>query len=131
MFEAYVKERDGHGARSGARRLTFAASLALHGVLLGAAVAHSFWHVDELSAPGVPVTFVHALAPPPPPRPPPAATQDSRVRPRAKQSAVDPVPIVHPSAEPVAQPVAEEKPEPAAEPEAEPGEAESPEGQAG
>jgi periplasmic protein TonB len=52
-------------------RLMLALSIALHGGLLGAGVAYSFWHIDELTPPSVKVTFLSA-APPPPPPPPPA-----------------------------------------------------------
>ena len=53
MFESFVKQ-SGADVRSGLwKQLIFAASFAVHGVLLVAATAHSFWYVDELTAPAV------------------------------------------------------------------------------
>jgi len=72
-FDAYVVAGGvGRRPRSGARRTTFAVSLAVHGTAIAVAVGYSFWHIEELSPPSVAVTFVSALAPPPAP-PPPAA----------------------------------------------------------
>ena len=53
-----------------------AVSLAAHGLLVALGVVVSFWHVDELSAPAVSVTFLTAPTPPPPP--PPASKASPR-----------------------------------------------------
>jgi periplasmic protein TonB len=132
MFEAFVKAAGNETTSNrGARRVIFAVSVALHAVLLSAAVVQSFWQVDELSPPGIPVTFVQAMAAPPPPPPPPAA-QVERSRPKTPRSVarVEPTPIVQPSAEPAPEPA--EKPEPAAaEVVEEAGDEAAPEGQVG
>jgi outer membrane biosynthesis protein TonB len=54
------------------RRLTLILSVILHALAGTAAVAYSFWHVEELSPSTVTVTFVSAAAAPPAPPPPPA-----------------------------------------------------------
>ncbi|MEO8214643.1 MAG: energy transducer TonB [Myxococcales bacterium] len=68
-FESYLQQGSVRPTRG--RRITYTVSLALHGAAVLAAVAYSFWHVDELSPPSVTVTFVSAAAAPPPPPPPP------------------------------------------------------------
>ena len=67
-FEAYLAEVG--APRRGTRRLIVVVSIAVHAVALAAAVAYSFWHVEELTPPVVTVTFISAAAPPPPPPPP-------------------------------------------------------------
>jgi periplasmic protein TonB len=108
MFEAYVTERAGGRRRGGTRRLVFMVSVALHGALLSGAVAHSFWQVDELSPPGVTVTFIQAMVAPPPPPPPPAAAVAEKVRPKPKKPRLEMPEIVQPAPTPEQPP--EEKP---------------------
>jgi periplasmic protein TonB len=100
-FEAFLTQ-DRVLPRKG-RRIMVALSLALHGGLLVAAVAYSFWHVDELSPPTVTVTFLANAPPPPPPPPPPK-----------KRSAVTPTvtrEIVQPRATDLLQPKTQQKEE--------------------
>jgi periplasmic protein TonB len=75
-FEAFLTQ--GRAKPRKARWLTGSVSLCLHGGLLVAAVAYSFWHVDELSPPTVTVTFLAATPPPPPPPPPKRRSSDSK-----------------------------------------------------
>src|SRR5437879_859766 len=51
--------------------LTLTLSLVFHGAAVVFAVFWGFFHVEELPAPPVSVTFFAAAAPPPPPPPPP------------------------------------------------------------
>lgn len=53
------------------RRITVVISVLVHAAAGIAAIAYSFWHVEEISPPTVTVTFVSAAAAPPPPPPPP------------------------------------------------------------
>ena len=105
MFEAFVRQESKRSSLP--RRIIFVFSFALHGVLLVVAAVHSFWHVDELSPPGVPVTFVNALTPPPPPPPPPAAARAHAVEkatPRPKKPRPEPEAIVQPTPPPEEKP---------------------------
>lgn len=54
-----------------ARRVMYVVSALVHVCAVVAAVAYSFWHVEELSPPRVTVTFMSMAPPPPPPPPPP------------------------------------------------------------
>jgi protein TonB len=73
-FEAFLADAQAQRtSRPRRRRLTFTLSLIVHGALLAAGVAYSFWHVEELSPPTVKVTFMTAALPPPPPPPAQAA----------------------------------------------------------
>jgi periplasmic protein TonB len=87
-----------------------AVSLAAHGLLVAVGVVVSFWHVDELSAPAVPVTFLTAPTPPPPPPPARVATPRKPRAPRPTPTAL----VQPPRPEPVAQPVPMEEDEPEA-----------------
>lgn len=79
------------------RRAMLVLSLAVHGALLTAGVAHSLWQVEEMPLPSVEVTLTAALPPPPPPPPPPAGKpKDSRPTPRK----AEPTKIQQPLEEP-------------------------------
>jgi protein TonB len=69
-FEAFRSQSQARPRRS--RRITYTLSIVVHGVLIVAGVAYSFWHVEELTPPSLRVTFMSASPPPPPPPPPPA-----------------------------------------------------------
>jgi protein TonB len=70
VFESYLKPQ---GGRSRARRLAIAVfSVGLHAGAIALIVFLSLYHVDELPAPQVMITFFTAPPPPPPPPPPPA-----------------------------------------------------------
>lgn len=56
---------------SRARPIILVLSIVAHALAAAAAIAYSFWHVEELSPPVVTVTFVSAAAAPLPPPPPP------------------------------------------------------------
>ncbi len=90
-FEAFRAQSEAP-ARAGRKRLWYAVSIALHGALLAAGVAYSFWHIEELSPPLLKVTFLSAAPPPPPAAPPPAG---GGAAPK-KKIAIKPKPIVQP-----------------------------------
>src|SRR5215471_1235726 len=100
-FEAFLTQ--GKAKPRKARWLTGSVSLCLHGGLLAAAVAYSFWHVDELSPPTVTVTFLAATPPPPPPPPPKRRSPD---KPKPTHEIVQPKPtaLVQPKEEPKEEP---------------------------
>jgi protein TonB len=119
-FEAFLTQDTIRPRKS--RRITYTVSLAVHGAVLVAGVAYSFWHVDEISPPTVTVTFMSAAPPPPPPPPPPpaggGAPAKKRVaaKPRPVAEVVQPKPnqIVQPRERErvAAAPKPQEKPEP-------------------
>ena len=78
------------------RRLTTLLSVLLHGGAVVAAVAYSYWHVEELTPPTVTVTFVAAAAPPPPPPPLPLGGGSGAPAARRRPPAPRPVPVVRP-----------------------------------
>jgi len=65
-FEAFRAQSEAP-ARAGRRRLWYAVSIALHGALIAAGIAYSFWHIEELSPP--------LLSEPPPDMPEPATAK--------------------------------------------------------
>ena len=73
------------------RGLTVTASLVAHGALLVVGLVMSIWHVDELSAPRVAVTFISLPVAPPPP--PPAARKAEAHRPRPVKPLRQPVAV--------------------------------------
>ena len=83
-FEAFRAQSEAP-ARGGRKRLWYALSIAVHGALIAAGIAYSFWHIEELSPPLLKVTFMSAAPPPPPAPPPPAGGGDVD----AHQHAVD------------------------------------------
>jgi protein TonB len=97
-FEAFRAEGRAR-APSLRRRLIYAVSVLVHGVLIGAGVAYSFWHVEELSPPMLRVTFL-ASAPPPPPPPPPAGGGG----PARKKVTIKPKTVVQPKIAELVQP---------------------------
>jgi periplasmic protein TonB len=109
-FEAFRAEGKAR-APSWRRRLIYAVSVLVHGVLIGAGVAYSFWHVEELSPPMLRVTFL-ASAPPPPPPPPPAGGGG----PARKKAPVKPKTVVQPKIAELVQPRETPKEEPKREP---------------
>jgi protein TonB len=77
-FEVFLKQSDGPSHK---RRLTYVLSVSLHIALVCVGGVHSFWHVDEITPPGVSVTFMGGIAvPPPPPPPPPVAKKLTATR---------------------------------------------------
>jgi periplasmic protein TonB len=72
-FETFSENLAGTHATPGrrTRRIMYAVSAIVHGSAVMAAIAYSFWHVEELTPPRVTVTFMSVAAPPPPPPPPP------------------------------------------------------------
>jgi protein TonB len=101
-FEAYRNQ-----ARPGAtrvRRVMFLVAALLHGGIISGGVAYSYWHVDELTAPTLRVTFISAAPPPPPPPPPPPAGGGGvKKKVALKPKAVE-VPIVTPKPTEIVQP---------------------------
>jgi protein TonB len=84
-------------------RIALFVAVIFHAGLLSAAVARSFWIVDELSPANVPVTFLTGTPPPPPP-PPPPKKKKSNPTPKPTQ-------IVQPKANAIVQPKEKEEPE--------------------
>jgi TonB family protein len=70
-FEAFRAQSQAP-ARAGRKSTWYAVSIAFHGALIAAGIAYSFWHIEELTAPSLKVTFMSAAPPPPPAAPPPA-----------------------------------------------------------
>jgi TonB family protein len=79
------------------RRLTYALSLLLHGALLVVGVTASFWRVDELSPPSIPLTFATFSPPPPPPAPRAAGSRRNTPRPRPRAALTQPTPATVPA----------------------------------
>lgn len=110
MFEDILIESAGQ--KGGAKRaVSWPVSLALHVLLIGAAVGASIWFVEDVPEPPIPVAF-YASAPPPPP-PPPAAP---KAPPKAPE-VVKPVPV-RPTEMVQPQVIPETVPQPLAQPEA-------------
>jgi protein TonB len=76
------------------RRLTTLLSVILHGGVVIAAVAYSYWHVEELTPPTVTVTFVAAAPPPPPPPPLPLGGGSGAPARRHPPAPPRPIPVV-------------------------------------
>ncbi|MES1171784.1 MAG: energy transducer TonB [Bacteroidota bacterium] len=88
-FETYLQQDKGRPSR--ARRITYLVSAIAHALAVLAAVAYSFWHVEELTPPTVMVTFISAAAaPPPPPPPPPLGGGASAPAPKPHKAVVRP-----------------------------------------
>jgi len=68
---SYPPRVRGRAPDRGARRLTIVVSVLVHALAAFAALAYSFWHIEEVAPARVTVTFVSAAALPPPPPPPP------------------------------------------------------------
>src|SRR6187431_733927 len=102
-------------ARAGRKRLWYALSIAFHGALIAAAVAYSFWHIEELSPPLLKITFLSAAPRPPPAAPPPAGGGAAA----KKKVTVKPKPVVVPKPEIVQPKELPKKEEPKEEPKAE------------
>ena len=110
MFEDILIESA--SLKAGAKRaISWPVSLALHVILIGAALGASIWFVEDVPEPPIPVAF-YASSPPPPP-PPPAAPKAPPKAPEApKPVQVKPVEMVQP------QVIPENVPQPLAQPEA-------------
>jgi periplasmic protein TonB len=90
------------------RRIAFLLVAVFHGVLIGAGIVYSYWHVDELTPPTLRVTFMSEPPPPPPPPPPPAGGGGPRQKKVAiKTKAPEPVPEKPPE---IVQPLEKTKP---------------------
>src|SRR5262245_28939391 len=96
-FEAFRAQNTARPRKG--RRLTYALSIAVHAALIAVGVVYSFWHVEELSPPGVHVTFMSAAPPPPPPPPPPAGGGAAK-----KKTVTKPKPTVVPKVPDIVQP---------------------------
>jgi periplasmic protein TonB len=112
MFENALIESAGQRGR-GRKALSLPVSLALHFLVIGAAVGASIWFVEDVPEPPIPVTF-YAAAPPPPPPPPAAAPKPAAAKPETPK----PVPI-RPSEMTAPTVMPEKIPEPLAAPEPE------------
>jgi protein TonB len=116
-FDAFRTAQAAAPRARGRRSLWYALSIGLHGALIAAGIAYSFWHIEELSPPVLRVTFMSAAPPPPPAAPPPAGGGAAA----KKKATVKPKPIVQPKPE-LVQPKEIPKPkqeEPKEEPKAE------------
>jgi len=113
-FEAF-RAQAAAPARAGRKRLWYALSIAFHGALIGAGVAYSFWHIEELSPPLLKITFLSAAPPPPPAAPPPAGGGAFG----KKKVTVKPKPVVVPKPEIVQPKELPKKEEPKEEPKTE------------
>jgi protein TonB len=112
MFEDVLIESAKQKGR-GRKALSLPVSLALHVLVIGAAVGASIWFVEDVPEPPIPVTF-YAAAPPPPPPPPPAAPKPAAPKPEV----IKPVPV-RPSEMTAPTVIPEKIPEPLAAPEIE------------
>ena len=112
MFEDILIESARQKGR-GRKALSLPVSLALHVLVIGAAVGASIWFVEDVPEPPIPVTF-YAAAPPPPPPPPAAAPKPAAAKPQV----VKPVPV-RPSEMTAPTMIPEKIPEPLAAPEPE------------
>jgi protein TonB len=112
MFEDVLIESAKQKGR-GRKALSLPVSLALHVLVIGAAVGASIWFVEDVPEPPIPVTF-YAAAPPPPPPPPAAAPKPAAVKPQT----VKPMPV-RPSEMTAPTVIPEKIPEPLAAPEVE------------
>jgi protein TonB len=112
MFEDVLIESAGQKGR-GRKALSLPVSLALHVLVIGAAVGASIWFVEDVPEPPIPVTF-YAAAPPPPPPPPAAAPKPAAAKPQV----IKPVPV-RPSEMTAPTMIPEKIPEPLAAPELE------------
>jgi protein TonB len=110
MFEDILIESAEH--KTGAKRaISWPVSLALHVILIGAALGASIWFVEDVPEPPIPVAF-YASAPPPPPPPPAAPKAPPKAPDQPKPVQVKPQEMVQP------QVIPESVPQPLAQPEA-------------
>jgi len=109
MFENQLIESI-HRKGTGRKPMTFMISVIVHGVVLGSVVAASYWFVEEVPEPPIPVQF-YAAAPPPPPPPPPAAPKAAPKTP-PKVTPTTPSKVVSPTVIPdvIPQPLAAPEP---------------------
>src|SRR5215468_6189409 len=110
MFEDVLIE-SGDAEKGAKRALSWPVSLALHVILIGAAIGASIWFVDDVPEPPIPVAF-YASSPPPPPPPPAAPKAPPKAPEQVKPVPVKPVEMVQP------QVIPESVPQPLAQPEA-------------
>ena len=110
MFEDVLIE-SGSDKKGAKRTLSWPVSLALHAVLIGAAIGASIWFVEDVPEPPIPVAF-YASAPPPPPPPPAAPKAAPKAPDTPKPVQVRPTEMVQP------QVIPETVPQPLAAPEA-------------
>jgi outer membrane biosynthesis protein TonB len=111
-FRAQAAAPRGRGRRS----LWYALSIGLHGALIAAGIAYSFWHIEELSPPVLRVTFMSAAPPPPPAAAAAGGGATANVKPKKP---LKPKPIVPPKPEIVQPQEIAKKEEPKEEPPAE------------
>jgi protein TonB len=110
MFEDVLIESGGD-TKGAKRSMSWPVSLALHAVLIGAAIGASIWFVEDVPEPPIPVAF-YASAPPPPPPPPAAPKAAPKAPDTPKPVQVRPTEMVQP------QVIPETVPQPLAAPEA-------------
>jgi len=85
MFENSLIESS-HRKGDTRKAMTLPVSVAIHAIVIGAALGASIWFVEDVPEPPIPVTF-YASAPPPPP-PPPAAPKAAAPKPVQVQKVV-------------------------------------------
>lgn len=113
MFEDVLIESAKQKGR-GRKALSLPVSLALHVLVIAAAVGASIWFVEDVPEPPIPVTF-YAAAPPPPPPPPAAAPKPAAPKPETpKPVPVKPAEMTAPTVIPETVPVPLAEPEPEA-----------------
>jgi protein TonB len=111
MFEDVLIESAKQKGR-GRKALSLPVSLALHVLVIAAAVGASIWFVEDVPEPPIPVTF-YAAAPPPPPPPPAAAPKPAAPKPETpKPIPVRPAEMTAPTVIPETVPVPLAEPEP-------------------
>lgn len=111
MFEDALIESAKQKGR-GRKALSLPVSLALHVLVIAAAVGASIWFVEDVPEPPIPVTF-YAAAPPPPPPPPAAAPKPAAPKPETpKPIPVKPAEMTAPTVIPETVPVPLAEPEP-------------------
>jgi len=110
MFEDILIE-SAEQKKGAKRAMSWPVSLALHVILIGAALGASIWFVEDVPEPPIPVAF-YASAPPPPPPPPAAPKAPPKAPDQPKPTQVKPQEMVQP------QVIPERVPQPLAQPEA-------------
>jgi periplasmic protein TonB len=111
MFEDSLIE-SAHHRGDHRKAMTLPVSIAVHAIILGAALGASIWFVEDVPEPPIPVTF-YAAAPPPPP-PPPAAPKAAAPKPQVQKVVpIRPSEMTAPTIMPEKIPEALAEPEPA------------------
>ena len=101
-FEAILQQQQVNPKRW--RRATWTVSIAVHVVVLTAALVHSVWQVEEMPMPSLQCTLTAAVPLPPPPPPPAARKASSDSRPKTRPVEPKPQELVVPKDTPKNQP---------------------------